>query len=77
MARNWDIPELFEKDMEQFGENEQWITVHEFRICFQPDEMLHLTFPDFCAGSIMARSFPATTVWSGWRKLSFTHRSAV
>jgi hypothetical protein len=39
MARNREIPELFERYMEQFGESEQWITVQEFRAYFQLDEM--------------------------------------
>ena len=39
MARNKEIPELFEQYMEQFGETEQWITVQEFRTYFQLDEL--------------------------------------
>lgn len=39
MARNKEIPELLEKFMEQSGENEQWITVQEFRTYFQLDEL--------------------------------------
>ena len=39
MARNKEIPELFEQFMEQFGETEQWITVQEFRTYFQLDEL--------------------------------------
>jgi hypothetical protein len=76
MARNREIPDLLEQYMEQSGETEQWITVQEFRTYFQLDEMYALPFLDFCAGSIMARSFPVITRWNGWKKFSFTHRSA-
>lgn len=39
MARNKEIPDLFEQYMEQFGDNEHWITVQEFRDHFQLDEL--------------------------------------
>jgi hypothetical protein len=38
MARNHDIPPLLEKFMENFGENQRWVTVNELRTHFNLDE---------------------------------------
>jgi hypothetical protein len=38
MARNHDIPPLLEKFMENFGDNQRWVTVNELRTHFNLDE---------------------------------------
>ena len=38
MARNKEVPELLAEYMKACGENERWITVHEFRTYFHLDE---------------------------------------
>lgn len=47
MARNREIPGLFEQYMEQSDETEQWITVQEFRTYFYLDEMYALAIAGF------------------------------
>jgi hypothetical protein len=75
LARNREIPELFERYMEQFGESEQWITVQEFRTCFQLDEMNAPAIAGFLRRMYNAHSVPAIIGSGKWKKLSWIYLS--